>query len=183
MVDNILNELVKFHGHLCPGLMIGYKAALLSQKFGFIKSDDEEIIAIVENNSCSVDAIQYMLSCTFGKGNLFFKDYGKQVFTIIKRHSLNAIRISLKPEARKENPNREEFLNFLLNNEAEKIFHYKIFNFSQSELPEKAVIRKSVICDNCQEPTMENRIMKYKNNNYCIPCFNKEKTQKNNNVF
>jgi formylmethanofuran dehydrogenase subunit E len=52
----------------------------------------------VENNSCSVDAIQEILGCTFGKGNLIYKDRGKQVFTIYSRGNGkgNALRIYFK---------------------------------------------------------------------------------------
>ncbi len=168
----IPDDLINFHGHLCPGLAIGYRAVLLANELGFSKSEDEELIAIVENNSCSVDAIQYMLSCTFGKGNLFFKDYGKQVFTIVKRDSLKAVRISLKKDARKPSFTREEFLNFLLNTSSEEIFEKKKFLFDKSSLPSKAIIHTSIICDECGEPTMETRIKKFNDKNLCIPCYN-----------
>ena len=83
-MDDEFNKVVEFHGHVCPGLAIGYRVAKYI-KGHCDKSEDEELVAIVENNSCSVDAIQQMLSCTFGKGNLIFKDYGKQVFTFYCR--------------------------------------------------------------------------------------------------
>ena len=66
--------------------MIGWRAArAASEWLGVKSSGDEELVTIAENNSCSVDAFQYMLSTTFGKGNLVFKDHGKQVFTVISR--------------------------------------------------------------------------------------------------
>ena len=81
-------EAVRFHGHLCPGLAIGYVAAkVAAQVLGIGTSEDEEIVAVVENNSCAVDAIQVLLGCTFGKGNLIFKDWGKQVFTFMDRRT------------------------------------------------------------------------------------------------
>jgi formylmethanofuran dehydrogenase subunit E len=61
-------EAVRFHGHLCPGLAIGYVAAKVAvQLLGIGTSEDEEIVAVVENNSCAVDAVQVLLGCTFGK--------------------------------------------------------------------------------------------------------------------
>jgi formylmethanofuran dehydrogenase subunit E len=67
-----LDKVVAFHGHLCPGLLIGYRAAKAArQALGLAApSQDEELVAVVENNSCSVDAFQVLLSTTFGKGNL-----------------------------------------------------------------------------------------------------------------
>ena len=41
-----------------------------------IHAADEEIVAIVENDACGVDALQCVTGCTFGKGNLIFRDYG-----------------------------------------------------------------------------------------------------------
>ena len=59
------------------------------------RAEDEEVVAVVENDSCAVDAIQMLLGCTFGKGNLIFRDWGKQVFTIFERQSHRAVRLSL----------------------------------------------------------------------------------------
>ncbi len=88
-------EAVRFHGHLCPGLAIGYVAAkVAAQLLDIGTSEDEEIVALVENNSCAVDAIQVLLGCTFGKGNLIFKDWGKQVFTFMDRRTNRAVRMS-----------------------------------------------------------------------------------------
>jgi formylmethanofuran dehydrogenase subunit E len=86
---------VRFHGHVCPGLAIGYAAARAARSaLGADRAPDEELVAIVENDSCAVDAIQALLGCTFGKGNLIFRDWGKQVFTIIDRGTGRALRVS-----------------------------------------------------------------------------------------
>jgi formylmethanofuran dehydrogenase subunit E len=90
------SEVTEFHGHVCPGSAIGYKAseAGLNELKSNI-SQDEEIIAIVENDSCAVDAVQVITGCTFGKGNLIFMDHGKQVYTFINRTTDDAVRVSL----------------------------------------------------------------------------------------
>lgn len=76
-------EIIQFHGHECPGLAMGYKMATAAMnKLGSIRAEDEQIVAIVENDACGVDALQCVTGCTFGKGNLIFRDYGKHVFTI-----------------------------------------------------------------------------------------------------
>jgi len=98
-------ECVRFHGHVCPGLAIGYlaaKAAIREFKTG--PAEDEELVSIVENDSCAVDAIQVMLGCTFGKGNFLFRDWGKQVYTFMDRRTGKGIRVSLKGEL----PGRKE---------------------------------------------------------------------------
>jgi formylmethanofuran dehydrogenase subunit E len=71
-----LAEVIRFHGHMCPGLAIGYRAAKIAmERLGSWRAEDEELVAIVENDSCSVDAIQWITGCTFGKGNFFFRDH------------------------------------------------------------------------------------------------------------
>jgi len=62
----------------CPGLPGSLRA--LKELKG--RAEDEELVAVVENNLCAVDAVQVMTGCTFGKGNLIFRDYGKQVYTL-----------------------------------------------------------------------------------------------------
>ncbi|MBI5248595.1 MAG: formylmethanofuran dehydrogenase [Desulfomonile tiedjei] len=86
---------VEFHRHLCPGLAIGYAVAKAALKaLDLQASSDEEIVAVVENDSCAVDAIQALVGCTFGKGNLVFRDWGKQVFTFFDRSSGRGVRVS-----------------------------------------------------------------------------------------
>ena len=82
-------EVSNFHGHSCPGLAFGYRVALAAMDTLAVgHSTDEELVAMVENNSCAVDAIQAMAGCTFGKGNLIFKDHGKQVAVAAAPRSL-----------------------------------------------------------------------------------------------
>lgn len=90
------SEVTEFHGHVCPGSAIGYRAGEIAIKeLRSARSTDEEFLAIVENDSCSVDAIQVVTGCTFGKGNLIFKDHGKQVYTFVNRNTGDALRLSL----------------------------------------------------------------------------------------
>ena len=86
---------IQFHGHICPGLLMGVRAAQLAMDQLSLERDrDEDLVAIVETDSCGVDALQAILGCTFGKGNLIFKDYGKAVYTVIDRSSGRALRIA-----------------------------------------------------------------------------------------
>src|SRR3990172_9068175 len=89
-------DIIAFHGHSCPGLALGFRAAIAALKNMDMKdiSEDEELVAIVENDSCAVDAIQAITGCTFGKGNLIFRDYGKHVYTFYNRRTDEGIRVS-----------------------------------------------------------------------------------------
>jgi formylmethanofuran dehydrogenase subunit E len=89
---------IDFHGHICPGLAIGYLAAMAGMAWlKQNRAQDEEIVAIVETDACGADAIQALTGCTFGKGNFFYRDYGKHAFTLADRKSGRAVRMALKP--------------------------------------------------------------------------------------
>jgi formylmethanofuran dehydrogenase subunit E len=92
-------EAVAFHGHACPGLALGYRAAEYAlQYLRAVRSEDEDLVAIVENDACGVDAIQVVAGCSVGKGNLILQDFGKHAYTFIDRKSNRAIRLVQRPE-------------------------------------------------------------------------------------
>ena len=87
------NKAVDFHGHECGGLTIGYKAALYAMELLHITfSKDEDIVCVSENDACGVDAIQAILGCSVGKGNLLFHMRGKQAFSFYNRKNGNSVR-------------------------------------------------------------------------------------------
>jgi len=96
---SILETAIRFHGHQCPGLAMGLRVSLVALRELGKPAKDEELVAIVENSSCGVDAIQVLTGCTFGKGNLIFRDFGKYVYTFMNRETQRALRISIKEEA------------------------------------------------------------------------------------
>ena len=86
-----------FHGHACGGLTIGFQAArygmeLLELDF----SADEDVVCITENDACGVDAIQVLLGCSVGKGNLLFHLRGKQAFSFYNRKT-GMVRLASAP--------------------------------------------------------------------------------------
>ena len=75
----IYQEIVKFHGHECPGLAIGFRMASTGLKaIESLRAEDEELVSIVENDACGVDALQCVTGCTFGKVNQFISCCGNQ---------------------------------------------------------------------------------------------------------
>lgn len=163
-------EIVKFHGHSCPGSAIGYRMALAAMKtLDVTRADDEELVAIVENDACGVDALQYMSGCTFGKGNLIFRDYGKPVFTLFSRRSGKGVRVIFLDAALPEEllSNREKRLEYILSAPDEAIL--AIRNVAVDE-PKNAKIYNTVSCDRCRESVMETRLTSVKGKMLCIPC-------------
>ena len=91
-MEEDFKKAAEFHGHICPGLAMGYRVAKYVREH-YPRSKDEELVCIAENNSCSVDAVQSLLGCTTGKGNLILVDNGKQAFTFYSRDQNLAMRI------------------------------------------------------------------------------------------
>lgn len=184
-------ECVEFHGHVCPGLAIGYAAVKAGQKIVQMNaSEDEEIVTVVENDSCAVDAVQKLLGCTFGKGNLVFRDWGKQVYTFYDRTSGKAVRVALKGEMPLRSTMRslrqkidsgiatpeeiEEFkklrnrsITLLIKSDPSEIFEIREID---TPPPPEAVIVETRACSICGEHAMVSRMVKRGNNMICKQC-------------
>jgi len=186
-----LENAIRFHGHLCPGLALGYRVAKAAlRELGAERPKDEELVAVVENDSCAVDAIQFITGCTFGKGNFLFRDFGKHVYTFYNRLTGKGVRISEDyrgfdsdprfPELKKRQDAGEDV------STARKAYLMEktaaILKADESELmtitpvssppPEEAKIHGSVRCAVCGEKFMASRGREKNGKIVCIPCFN-----------
>lgn len=194
MTGEDFQKCVQFHGHLCPGLTMGYKASVAGLEWlKAHRSVDEEIVAIVETDACAADAVQVMTGCTFGKGNFIFKDHGKMAFTFFSRKSGKGVRVVLKSDAFKPdkrhleliqkkqngtatdadqaefNRRHEERTHAILEKPVEEIFDLKEAQFDP---PAKAQIEPSIACARCGEPTMESRLVEKDGLRICRGCSN-----------
>ncbi len=183
----------QFHGHMCPGLAMGIRAAeILLEQVG-PHSSDEEVVAIVETDMCGVDAIQFLTGCTFGKGNLIHRDHGKNVYTFARRSDGRAVRVSTRPQAWGEpapdwdalsaklstghaTPAERERFQTLHRARAEDILARPIEDLYDIrdvdiDMPRPARVFRSVTCEQCGEPTMETRIRLLRGRQLCPPCF------------
>lgn len=166
-IPHDLEPIIQFHGHLCPGLVLGYRAAKAGmERIHTLRSADEELIAVVENDSCAVDAIQFLTGCTFGKGNLYFKDFGKHVYILALRPTGSGVRVSLKADVFEEE-DRDKRMERMLTMKENELFSVQDVTI---ELPPAANIHNSVLCSNCGEPVMETRTRKKGAQIFCIPC-------------
>ena len=155
------------HGHECPGLAIGFRACEAAvEKLGVSFSKDEEVVCITENNACGVDAVQLITGCTFGKGNLIFKDKGKQAFTFFRRDTGQGIRIVFR--GINMSGDRKERQEYILKAPLDDLFDYKPPKY---DLPPKAKIYASVQCEVCGENAAESRIRLKDGQKVCLDCF------------
>lgn len=182
-----------FHGHICIGLTIGYRVAQMAlAALREKRAPDEEIIAIVENDACGIDAIMVLTGCTPGKGNLIFRDTGKNVYTFGSRNSKRAIRISVNGNILRSSPAERALQRKVIERSAtaEERAEYErqrdrkmgeLYNMPEEQfasvrevgfaVPGKARLFSSVKCSRCGEYAMEPRTRNQNGEIVCLDCF------------
>jgi len=193
MIDeNVLERVVEFHGHMCPGLAMGVQAATIALREIGAHAKDEEVVAVVETDMCGVDAIQFLTGCTFGKGNLIHRDWGKNAYSFYRRSDGRAVRVSVRPDAWQRDPEHTALFAKVRAGQAseEERARFQELHVAQSrkvlELdpddlyqvteiagppPRKARIHASVVCAVCGEAAMETRVRRLDGQELCTPCF------------
>jgi len=190
----LIEKTIAFHGHSCPGLVIGIRAAeLVLKKLG--DAEKKDLVAVVETDMCGVDAIQFLTGCTLGKGNLIHKDYGKMAFSFYDRSRNVGFRAVLRQDisgdvgselrslmkkvedgtANEEQHNRlhklrSELQERYMNADLEEVF---IVTEPRLPVPKPARILSSLQCEACGEMTMESRTRRFGGKTLCLPCFEK----------
>ena len=183
---------IAFHGHSCPGLAIGIRAAELALR-ELDNPGDSDIVAVVETDMCGVDAIQFLTGATMGKGNLVHLDHGKMAFSFFRRQTGRGFRALLRPEARggadgemdalmrrvadgaaaPEDTGRLEELREDMRRRYMELPLEQMFEVSALErgAPRPAKILQSLVCAHCGEAVMESRTRRFAGQTLCIPCF------------
>ena len=161
---------VAFHGHRCPGLAIGYRMAVAAMDaLEKNRAEDEQLGTIVENDACGVDALQVVAGCTFGKGNLVFRDVGKSVYTVFSRETGRGVRVNFHGHglSKTNGQERSERIEEILSAPVAAIL--SIRDVAQ-EIPPAAQIHGSMTCALCGERVMETRTRSIDGKVVCIPC-------------
>ena len=164
---DLWEKCVDFHGHSCGGLRIGYAAAEYAMKLlDICFSDNERVVCISENDACGVDAIQVMLGCSIGKGNLLFHMTGKQAFSFYDRATGQSVRLVLRPKPLDMTP--EESRSYYFSRSCEELFAAMEVRLT---LPVPAKIFDSYNCDCCGEKTGANWIRLAGGKKLCLDCY------------
>lgn len=197
MADD-LKSCVEFHGHICPGLIYGYRVAKEAMKLmNLSRAVDEEVVAICENDSCAVDALQVILGTVAGKGNLIIKDFGKNAYTVLSRSKRKAYRFSRKTHYDYTGKAKKEFdrldaavaAGTASEDDRRNLKRLKVDDllarpfaeiFTTTEVPFDeplyAPLAPSEPCAICGEMTMATKMMKLSDGRQvCIPCSEKSR--------
>ncbi len=170
--DKKIEDTIAFHGHSCPGLAIGIRASELAlNRLDF--GPEADMVCVVETDMCGVDGIQFLTGCTFGKGNLIHKDFGKAGFTFFDRNKSLGFRALFQDDAV---PAVEPAAGVSEKRPGPGPSWMRLrdlFTVSPVNSPpvRPARILASMTCQECGEKVMESRIRRYAGQDLCIPCF------------
>lgn len=186
------------HGHYCPGSATGVKAAARAViELGVRSTGMEEVIAIVETNSCFSDGIQMITGCSLGNNALIYRDYGKMALTLARKTG-EGIRIAIKPDGlalekrepeavalfrkvvteRRGTPAEDRALKKIWIEVAFKLLDVPdeelFINSIKAEIPAYARIFGNAQCSQCGENIVEPRARLKNNQPVCISCAGSE---------
>ena len=187
-----IDDVTRFHGHCCPGLALGFRVATLAMEtLRGSRAGDEELVAVVENDSCAVDAIQVVTGCTFGKGNFLYHPYGKHVYTFYRRATGEGIRIAEDYRGFEEDPSfgalRQRVSSGTATSEEQADLRAKMrakteailadpaeefltITSARHPMPAHAHIEPSERCADCQETVMASRLVEANGKKLCQEC-------------
>ncbi len=171
-----LEKIIKFHGYLSSGALIGYQMLNIAKRELDIK-EGEKIYVTCETFNCVPDPFQILRSSTLGNKGLKVEDYDKMAVTVNKAAGKNekhikGIRIFLDPKKTNKYPILHAwYMNY------EKVPHEEVlpilfeagedlysWEFVEVDVPEKK--KKNVlICQICGES-----FVSWDNEATCIPC-------------
>lgn len=166
MDQQLWEKCVEFHGHVCPAVTMGYKACeAVQEKMGpdFFQG---ELVVVTENDACGTDAVQVITGCTFGKGNLVYRDTDKMAWSFFNKTSGESMRVILKPL--EEIKDRSEFQQFIANAPGDVLFNFSKPSFALLQKPRRL---PSAVCEACGETAGQHRMRVQNGEKVCLDCF------------
>ncbi len=91
--------IVKVHGHICPMVLLGARAALAAAN-EYISNKDikEQPFGYFRGHGCAVDGIQLFSGCTWGNGNLVLLRGGTFSFVYTSEGAESAVQVTPHPD-------------------------------------------------------------------------------------
>lgn len=187
----------EFHGHRCPAMPMGFRAALAAmEKLGVERAKDGQLVALIELGenhcaTCFADGVQAATGCTLGKGNIQKLNYGKWGLTLIDKKNQRAVRVAPKTEAMQKSKESEfmrrrksgipasqvpaeiadPLVEFVTGAEDEDILNIgEIQDYQWKDTPHTF---EGFVCESCGEMTVEGYGHSVGDKKMCQPCYDK----------
>jgi len=95
---------IAFHGHKCPALALGLRAAHVAMAaLGVERARNQELRVVAESGrghamGCFLDGVMLATGCTYGKANIEKLNYDKIAFTLVDQRNGRAVRVAARGE-------------------------------------------------------------------------------------
>ena len=171
------------HGHLCPGMIVGVRMALLGlSTLGYEAPlsgvDVKRVIVYVEIDRCLADAVASTTGVKLGRRSLKFADLGLLAATFVDLESGRAVRIISKDSSRHR---AFELFPHIFNRHQQQAEAYRVLpdedmfdlawvrvDVSESDLP--GYRGGEAICRECGVPIRHAREITEGGRTLCAPC-------------
>lgn len=165
-IDEAYEYAAVLHGHKCPGLAIGVRAAEEAKRILEITDiQDKGLYCVAENSACHLDGIQALIGCTAGKGNLIMHPTGKTAFSFYHTNAGKSVRMVMKsfPHA----GDRSAQTKFILHAPLDEVFSIGEARFV---IPPGKPRSGNVTCSVCGESMDENHAKYIDGKPVCADC-------------
>lgn len=101
--DDLLAEAVSFHGHRCPGQVLGVRMTVAGcRETGFAqpRAAGKDLVVLVEIDRCATDAIEALTGVSLGKRTLKHLDWGKAAAAFVDARTGRGVRVAARDDAR-----------------------------------------------------------------------------------
>ena len=176
--DELLDEAVAFHGHLCPGQVLGVRMAMAGCRVLGIdepRSMQKNLVVFVEIDRCATDALQVVTGVSLGKRTLKFFDYGKMAATFVRVDTGSAVRVVAREDARDL---ARQYAPSRYSDRAAMLEGYRVMPEAELLAMEEVRVepgwldrrRVRVFCDRCGEGINYEREVRINGLALCRPC-------------
>jgi len=180
-LDALLVESTAYHGHLCPGQVLGVRLAMRGcRELGIQRPREEKkrLVVYVEIDRCAADAIGVVTGCQLGKRTLKYLDYGKLAATFVDLKTGRAVRLAVRAEARElagrfhregMSPADTQVVAYQEMTDAE-LFTITPVSLKVPEMDLPGPPRRRVICEACGEEVNDGREVMRNHRALCHSC-------------
>ncbi len=96
-----ITGLMEHHGHLCFGVLLGYKACKYAVE---IIGESDKMTVAVEKDNCGCDAVSFVLGCTKENGKLIITGGNKEVWLFYNQEEEEGVKLTVNPGLQSQLP-------------------------------------------------------------------------------
>jgi formylmethanofuran dehydrogenase subunit E len=172
--DILFTKAREFHGHVCPGIVLGTRLTLAGlRELGMNPHEpNKDLIVFMEIDRCGTDAVQAITGCSLGHRSLKFRDYGKFAATFVDIGTGKAVRVAVneKNRTKHDQMERSEVLRVLAEIPEEEILTVRpvIVQLRKEDVP--GIPSYKTTCTRCGEQIMDHREVVVDEKEVCRSC-------------